>query len=256
MSSASGACGIDLRRWPAVFVTGTDTGVGKTRVACALLQSARRQGLRAAGFKPVASGARETPQGLRNADAEALLEASAPGLEYASINPQVFAPAIAPHLAARDAGAEIDIARIDAAFAVLQAQHDCVIVEGAGGWQVPLDAQLNLSDWVAAHRLPVVLVVGMRLGCLNHALLSAESIVRRTALAGWVANCLPPVQDRWQDNVDTLRARMPAPLLAVVAADADATQAAHALLPPALMEINAANGVLAMRGPSADNAVG
>lgn len=194
-----------------LFITGTDTGVGKTRVACALLRRAQRAGLRAAGLKPVASGADRTPDGLRNEDALALLAASTPGLSYADVNPLCFEPPIAPHLAARAAGQSIDLARLDEAHAHLARQHDLVIVEGAGGWQVPLADAATFADWVGGRGWPVVLVVGMRLGCINHALLSAESIGRRTGLAGWVANRLPPSMLARDENETDLRGLLPAP---------------------------------------------
>ena len=198
-----------------VFLTGTDTGVGKTHVATALVRAARGLGIASCGYKPVASGSRQGAAGLRNADARALLRASGLGPEaYARVNPYAFAPAIAPHLAAREAGVRIDRRVLDRAHRELVRDHDLVIVEGAGGWQVPLGPDWTQADWVARHGWPVVLVVGMRLGCLNHALLSAESIAGRTRLLGWVANALPPRQSRLEQNLADLAARMPAPLLA------------------------------------------
>ncbi|MBX6420657.1 MAG: dethiobiotin synthase [Nevskia sp.] len=217
---------------PTIFVTGTDTGVGKTLVARALLLRLRAQGLRAAGFKPVASGARRTPQGLRNEDALALLAASAPGLDYAAVNPYCFEPPIAPHLAAREARQAIRIEALNAAYARLAQAYERVIVEGAGGWRVPLDESLTFAEWVGAHRWPVLLVVGMRLGCLNHALLTAESVLRHTELCGWVANVPPPAPQRLQENIDTLRARLPAPLLGIVPEGSSAEQAAASLTWP------------------------
>jgi dethiobiotin synthetase len=157
-----------------IFITGTDTGVGKTHVAQGLLRAARRQGIRACGFKPVASGCRSTPAGLRNADALGLQAAAGTCEPYEVINPYAFKPAIAPHLAARAAGQRIDPRRLDAAQRRLAAAYEWVLIEGAGGWQVPLNAKLGFADWVELHRWPVLLVVGLRLGCINHALLSAE----------------------------------------------------------------------------------
>jgi len=209
-----------------VFVTGTDTGVGKTRIACALLDLFRANGLRAAGFKPVAAGAVATSAGLRNDDALALLAASAPGLRYADVNPYCYATPIAPHLAAQAAGERIELARLDAAYERLIQCHDRVVIEGAGGWLVPLDAERSLGDWAGAHRWPVILVVGIRLGCINHALLTAEAVVARTALLGWVANLLPPAATAADDIIQSLRTRLPAPLLATVAAHADVAQIA------------------------------
>jgi dethiobiotin synthetase len=212
-----------------LFVTGTDTGVGKTLVACALLRRARRHGLRACGFKPVAAGCERSAEGLRNADALALQAESAPGLAYEEINPIALEEPIAPHLAAAHSGTRIDARTLGRQYAALAQRHDAVVVEGAGGWRVPLDARVGFDDWVAASGLPVVLVVGLRLGCLNHALLSAESILRRTQLVGWVANMLPPEQPYWQHNVEALRERLPAPLWGVVPCGADIETAADAL---------------------------
>ncbi|MDE0855718.1 MAG: dethiobiotin synthase [Nevskia sp.] len=212
-----------------LFVTGTDTGVGKTRIARALLQKLRDEGHSAAGFKPVASGAERTAQGLRNDDALVLQAASTPGVGYEEVNPWCFEPAIAPHLAAREAGVAISLEALDAAHQRLARRHDWVVVEGAGGWLVPLNAQHSFADWVGRHGWPVVLVVAMRLGCINHALLSAESIQRRTRLLGWIANVLPPAQERLRDNIDSLRAQLQAPLLATVPAGATAAEIATLL---------------------------
>ena len=217
-----------------VFVTGTDTGVGKTLISRALLHRLRAAGLRAAGFKPVASGAERSGEELRNDDARLLLTASSPGLDYAEVNPYCFEPPIAPHLAAREAGVEIELAALDRAHDALAARHDWVVVEGAGGWQVPLNARDTFADWVAGRGWPVILVVGMRLGCISHALLSAESIARRAPLLGWVANVLPPAPERLRDNIDTLRARLGAPLLATVPSGATAAEVGAALDWPAL----------------------
>lgn len=198
-----------------VFITGTDTGVGKTFVACALLQLVRQQGVNACGYKPVASGCERTPEGLRNDDALALQRAADTMQVYERINSYAFEPAIAPHLAAASAGVRIEPSRLNEAHAKLAAQHDLVVVEGAGGWQVPLNEEISFADWVAAQQWPVVLVVGMRLGCINHALLSAEAISRRCTLMGWVANALPPQMPMLAENLQTLRERMPAPLLTI-----------------------------------------
>ncbi|MDR3418421.1 MAG: dethiobiotin synthase [Nevskia sp.] len=219
-----------------IFVTGTDTGVGKTRIACALLQRLRAQSGTAAGFKPVASGARRTPQGLRNDDALELLAHSTPGLDYAAVNPCCFEPPIAPHLAAREAGMEIDCAVLDAAHARLAAGHRHVVVEGAGGWLVPLNSRQTFADWVAERGWPVLLVVAVRLGCINHALLSAEAIERRCRLFGWVANVIPPAPERLQENIESLRERLPAPLLATAGAGAEPAAIARIFRGPGLFE--------------------
>lgn len=212
-----------------LVVTGTDTGVGKTLVACALIERARARGMRVCGYKPVASGCVPGVQGLRNDDALALQAAAATSEPYERINPYAFEPAIAPHLAAALTGSTMDLDVLDRAHAELAARYELIVVEGAGGWQVPLNRTQTFADWVAHHRWPVLLVVGVRLGCLNHALLSAESIGRRTAMVGWVANVLPPAPPHWRENVETLRQRLLAPQWAVVPEHADSHAAARAL---------------------------
>lgn len=202
-----------------LFVTGTDTGIGKTLVASALLRGLRASGVRAVGYKPVASGCDRTAVGLRNADALALQAAGTPGWDYDAINPYAFAPPIAPHLAANEAATPVDVGVLDAGHARLAADSDWVIVEGAGGWHVPLGPELDFADWVGGHGWTVLLVVGMRLGCVNHAILSARGIAARTRLVGWVANTLPPVQDRLQDNIACLEKRIATPLRARVGLD-------------------------------------
>ena len=203
-----------------IFITGTDTEIGKTQVACALLRGYAAAGTRAVGMKPVASGADMTPDGLRNADALALLAASGVTADYEHINPVCLAPAIAPELAARQADVTVDRGQIAAAHAQLAGVADRVLVEGAGGWRVGTggpDGE-EWRDWVCAFDWPVVLVVGMRLGCLNHALLSADAIARDACLLGWVANVLPPAMDCLDDNLALLDARMPAPRLGTLPA--------------------------------------
>lgn len=201
---------------PSLFVSGTDTDCGKTHVATALLLALRDAGIEAAGYKPVSAGCELTDEGLRNADALALQAASMPGLGYEQVNPFAFAPPIAPHLAAADVGVRPTVAELLAGARALEAKSDWLVVEGAGGFMVPVNETESLADLVAVAGWPVILVVGMKLGCLNHALLSAESIARRSRLLGWVGNVLPPEQPRLDDNLDTLRARMPAPCLGVV----------------------------------------
>lgn len=198
-----------------VFVTGTDTGIGKTRVAAALLHAFTRAHLKSVGMKPVASGARQTSEGLRNDDALALQHAAGLPRPYALVNPYVFAPPIAPHLAAAEAGVCIELSQILAAFHELCAGADAVVVEGVGGWQVPLGEHWGVPELARALGLPVVLVVGLRLGCLNHARLSADAIMDDgLELAGWVANGVDPDFERRRDNVATLERLIPAPLLA------------------------------------------
>lgn len=197
-----------------LFVTGTDTEIGKTHVACALLRSASARGLRCAGFKPIAAGAAENQQGqLRNEDALALMAASNVELPYERVNPVCFKPAIAPHIAAKMEDISVDVDNILTCEKQISSQCDLVVIEGAGGWRVPINEQMDFADLVALAGWPVVLVCGMRLGCINHSLLSAESIARRANLLGWVANVLPPRQTALEDNLLALQRRMPAPCL-------------------------------------------
>jgi dethiobiotin synthetase len=198
-----------------LFVTGTDTEIGKTVIACALLHGLKAGGARVAGMKPVASGCRRTAAGLRNDDAEAMQALVGPEFEYRQINPYAFEPAIAPHLAAAEAGVTVDFSLIEQTYRNLAQRADYAVVEGAGGWRVPLGPASFMSDLAAALDLPVLLVVGIRLGCINHALLSAEAIVgdgRR--LIGWIANLRAP--ERADAQLESLRQRLEVPLLGVV----------------------------------------
>ncbi|MDP3815499.1 dethiobiotin synthase [Pseudomonas sp.] len=214
----------------AFFVTGTDTDIGKTTIAAGLLHAARMAGLSTAAAKPVASGCQQTPEGLRNEDALALLGECSLALRYEEVNPLAFAPAIAPHLAAREAGVLLDVAALQGPVqAILDKRADLCLVEGVGGWRVPLAGQASLSDLAIALDLPVILVVGVRLGCINQAVLTAEAIVRDgLVLAGWVANLVDPQTSRLQDNLATLAERLPAPCLGYVPRLAAATPAAVA----------------------------
>ncbi|MFI4920250.1 MAG: dethiobiotin synthase [Gammaproteobacteria bacterium] len=197
------------------FITGTDTGIGKTRVTAGLLKAFARAGRKTVGMKPIASGAVMSREGLRNDDALALQAAASEKRAYELVNPYCFAPAVAPHLAAMEAGVEIDLETITAAYAELCKGADTVLVEGVGGWQVPLSASLELPDLVRELDLPVILVVGLRLGCLNHASLTARAIrADGLELAGWVANAIDPAFERPEANVATLEAELHAPLLA------------------------------------------
>ncbi|EJN37503.1 dethiobiotin synthase [Pseudomonas sp. NPDC089395] len=199
----------------AYFIAGTDTDVGKTTIAAGLLHAARLQGLSTLGAKPVASGCTVTAKGLRNADAQALIDESTLKLEYEAVNPFAFEPGIAPHVAAREAGVVLEVpALLNAMRYVLDQGADFTLVEGAGGWRVPLSNHANLSDLAIALKLPVILVVGVRLGCINHALLSAEAIARDgLQLAGWVANIIEPRTSRLEENLASLAERLPAPCL-------------------------------------------
>jgi dethiobiotin synthetase len=199
----------------AYFVTGTDTEVGKTTIAAGLLHAARLAGLSTAAAKPVASGCEITAEGLRNSDALALLGECTLPLRYEQVNPLAFEPAIAPHLAAREAGVELTVATLAEPVRRVFALHaQFSLVEGAGGWRVPLAGDETLSDLAIALSLPVILVVGVRLGCINHALLSAEAIERDgLRLAGWVANIVDSATSRLQENLATLDERLQAPCL-------------------------------------------
>ncbi len=200
------------------FVTGTDTGVGKSLVAAALLLDARARGLRALGLKPVAAGCTRQAGRLVNDDALLLAGLSAGSPNYAQVNPVALEPAIAPHVAAARAGVELraaDLARQVHDAAALG--HEAVVVEGAGGWLVPLNAGETMADLAARIGYPVVLVVGLRLGCLNHALLTAAAIgAAGLPLAGWVANCLTPGMLALDENIACLEARLPALRLATI----------------------------------------
>jgi dethiobiotin synthetase len=178
---------------PGVFVTGTDTGVGKTAASVALLLALRAEGRAAVGMKPVASGCERTPQGWRNDDALALQAASMPSQPYDLHNPYALPEATAPQLAARRAGVAVALPRLLAAHAQLAASADVVVVEGAGGWLAPLADGVEQSALARALGLPVLLVVGVRLGCLNHARLSERAIAADgLQLAGWIGNVIDP----------------------------------------------------------------
>ena len=200
------------RAW---FVTGTDTEVGKTAISCALLKAAEGQGLRTAAIKPVAAGC--DAQG-HNDDALQLMECMTESMDYAQVNPVALQAAIAPHIAAQQEGRRMQAARLAGLCrGVMLGGADFTLIEGAGGWRVPISPRKTLAD-VAVHlQLGVIMVVGMRLGCINHALLSAEAIRRDgLMLAGWVAN-QPGVRMNCHDeNLDTLRNMLPAPLLGEV----------------------------------------
>ena len=218
-----------------VYVTGTDTGIGKTLASSCLLHALRGHGLSAIGQKPVASGCELFQGQWRNADALALLAASDPKPAYADLNPYALPSALAPELAAADAGLEVSLQRLLDAHARLATQADALVVEGVGGWGAPLSSTLMQADLVHALRIPVVLVVGMRLGCLNHALLTARAITADGAhLAGWIASHVDPAMERVEDNLRMLRERLPAPCWGVlphVAAPDPARMAIHLRLP-------------------------
>ena len=216
---------------PAWFVAGTDTEIGKTFVACALLHALRDQGLSAIGMKPVAAG---TDENGRNDDVEALIAASGVEAPRELVNPYLFAPAIAPHIAALEENRSIDIERIAQSFAALRPLADAIVVEGVGGFCVPLGPQLDAADLAQRLALPVILVVGMRLGCINHALLTQQAIAARgLTLAGWVANRIDPNMARFDENLASLEARLAAPLLGVIPPNSSPEIAARGLMLPA-----------------------
>jgi dethiobiotin synthetase len=197
-----------------LFVTGTDTEIGKTFVSSAILHALRGFGVRAAAMKPIAAGAEWRDDAWHNDDVDALCEAATVALPPEVMTPYLFPTPAAPHLIAAREGASIDIARIVACHEIAQQQADFVVVEGVGGFRVPIDERVDTADMAIALGLPVVLVVGMRLGCLSHALLTAEAIVARgLTLAGWVANRIDPELALADENIDALRRRFATPSL-------------------------------------------
>ncbi len=198
------------------FVTGTDTGVGKSRVACALMVHLRARYARVAGMKPVAAGSERAPDGhWSNEDVLALQAAATVDLPRSLVNPYLLHAPVSPHIAAQRDGVSIELDTIVDACAQLRAQTDALVVEGAGGFRVPLSATLDGADLAVALGLPVVLVVGLRLGCLNHAVLTAESIAARgLTLTGWVANHIDPHMPEQQANIDWLQSQLNVPCLA------------------------------------------
>jgi len=200
-----------------LFVTGTDTGVGKTVVSLALMALLQAKGYSVAAMKPVASGCTRHSGRLVNDDARRLQVQADPALPYDDVNPYAFEPAIAPHLAAAEVARPIALEVIAGAYTRLSDRADLTVVEGVGGWLVPLNGRQTVADLALRLGLPVLLVVGIRLGCLNHALLSARSIDGHgTRLAGWVANHVAPDTERAAENVASLQARIEAPLLGEV----------------------------------------
>jgi dethiobiotin synthetase len=199
------------------FITGTDTGIGKTRVACGLIAALRQQRYRTIGMKPIASGCPPTGDGWRNEDAQRLQEVSTGTVAYEAINPYAFEPPIAPHIAAREAGVEISFSRIRRHAVKLMESADLLVVEGVGGWRVPLGPDGDVGALASVLGLPVVLVVGLRLGCINHALLSADAIeAQGLPFAGWVANEIDVDMVRLGDNMETLREAIKAPCLGMI----------------------------------------
>ena len=200
------------------FITGTDTDVGKTFAAAALLEAAQQQGKRCFGLKPVAAGSQGTAAGAGNLDALQLMQHSSVKLSYPQVNPVLLTEPIAPHIAAQREGKNIRVSRlVGYCRGALMTPADLVLIEGAGGWRVPLNHTETLADLAKELNLPVILVVGMRLGCLNHALLTAEAITADgLPLVGWVANQIDPMMSCYQENLDTLKVQLKAPLLAEI----------------------------------------
>lgn len=189
----------------ALFITGTDTGVGKTLVSVSFVKALVQHGLRVAVMKPIASGSEHTSVGLRNADALALAEASNVVVPYGSINPYCFEPAISPHIAAEEAKIDVDLGLIKTRFEALASSADFVVVEGAGGWYAPISKTKSMADVPESLGIPALLVVGVRLGCLNHALLTKQAIeASGVELAGWVANSIDPKLERATQNLSSL----------------------------------------------------
>jgi dethiobiotin synthetase len=210
-----------------LFITGTDTGCGKTEVTLGLMQALQRRGEQVLGMKPVASGAVESSAGLRNDDALRILAQGSTQPPYEWINPFAYKPPISPHLAAEAAGRPIDLLRIRNGYARLTERADRVLVEGVGGWLAPLSGENTLADLALGLKLPVLLVVGLRLGCINHALLTEASIRQSGAqLMGWVANQVEPEMAAREGNLETLKARLSVPCLGEIPWLAQPTSAA------------------------------
>ena len=201
-----------------IFVTGTDTGVGKTVAACALVHALRARGIRVSPMKPVAAGASTIDGALANDDSVALLHAARwPADALADVTPVLLAEPMAPHIAAQRSGARIERGPIFAALERLASRGDFAVIEGVGGFMVPLAPGFDAPDLAREMGFPVVLVVGLRLGCLNHALLTARAIAAEgLPLAGWIANTLDPAMTALDENVATLRERLGAPLLGIL----------------------------------------
>lgn len=199
------------------FITGTDTGVGKTVITAGLLRALQTEGRRCIGMKPVAAGCEQRDGVWHNEDVDHLLAAGNVAVAADEINPYRLRAAIAPHIAAEQESVIIELANIRRAFAALSERADTLLVEGVGGFVVPLNEHADTADLARELALPVILVVGLRLGCLNHALLTAEAIrARGLVLAGWVGNCIDPDMPVREENIAALRARLAAPCLGII----------------------------------------
>lgn len=199
------------------FITGTDTDAGKTHVTSLLLKLLAQHKKRAIGFKPIASGCEMAFDQLVNADALMLMESATVSAKYDIINPFAFAPPIAPHIAAQKAGITLSVDKLSAAYQVIKQQDaDYLLTEGAGGWALPINNNEYLYDWVKAEKMPVILVVGIKLGCINHALLTAAHMQSMGInCIGWIANQVDAQMDEYQANIDSLKQRLAFPLLAI-----------------------------------------
>lgn len=200
-----------IKKW---FVTGTDTEVGKTIASCALLQAANTAGYRSVGYKPVASGSEMTPEGIRNSDALALQRNSSVKLPYEEINPLAFLEPTSPHIISAEEQRPITFSAMSEGLKNLTGKADWVQVEGAGGWFTPLSDTTTFAEWAISEQLPVILVVGVKLGCINHAMLTVQAVLAAgLPLAGWIANGVQPAGKRHAEYLATLKQRLPAPLL-------------------------------------------
>ncbi|PHS72398.1 MAG: dethiobiotin synthase [Cycloclasticus sp.] len=196
------------------FITGTDTGVGKTYVASQLIKAYRKQGVRVSGFKPVASGGVWLNDQLVNEDALSMMREASVSMSYTDVNPYCFEPAIAPHLAAEQARVDINFEKIQSHYRKHVSEVDIVIVEGAGGWKVPLNEELSFDEIPLVLEVPVILVVGLKLGCINHALLTEEAILNSGCrLVGWIGNSISADFEVQNDNSLTLSKRMKSPCI-------------------------------------------
>ncbi len=200
------------------FITGTDTEIGKTWFTLALMAKLQAQGKSVMGMKPVASGCKDLGEGLRSDDALQIMQQASHLQDYAIVNPYAFAPPIAPHIAAEKAEIKIDLDQIYSAYSTLQSQSDVVVVEGIGGWRVPISDKTSMVDLVRVLDLPVIMVVGIKLGCINHAILTAEAIrADGENLCGWVSNQLDKDYLFKQETIDTLNEKLACPQIADLA---------------------------------------
>ena len=201
----------------ACFITGTDTGVGKTEITLALMKGLQDKGHRVNAMKPIATGGEKKGDGLVNDDALRLQSQSSSAIEYKYINPYIYEPAIAPHIAAQSAGETIEVSRVKDNFGKLCSSSDYTLVEGIGGWHVPINKHQSTVDIAKQINLPIIMVVGFRLGCLNHALLTYQAIkLARLRCVGWVANTIDPNLERMQENYTALKERLDCPCIGAI----------------------------------------